>query len=159
MFQDTQPAPLHDLDDSLDDFRVHAQAEVWSLLRRLLDAGADIVLGAPNGAHLRATLWTVDLPRARISLSVDAGEPQLQSLVDAGEAVAVAYLDNIKLQFDVGPLLLVHGGGNCVLQAPLPRELFRFQRRQSFRVRTPRASGAAAHLRHPALPDMALTLR
>lgn len=155
----TRPAPLDAAGDGMDEFRVDAPGEVAALLRRLLDAGTDLVLSGPDGAHLRTTLWTVDLPRSRISLAADAGDPQLQALIDAGEAVAVAYLDSVKLQFDAGPLLLVHGHGHCVLQATLPRRLYRFQRRQSFRVRTPRAGAAVALLRHPAMPEMTLTLR
>lgn len=159
MFQDTKPAPLDGLADELDEFRVGASAEIASLLRRLLDGATDLVFSAPNGAHLRTTLWTVDLPRARLSFAAERDDPQLQSLLEAGEAVAVGYLDSVKLQFDVGPLLIVHGPQASVLQAPLPRVMYRFQRRQSFRVRPPRGGAVVAVLRHPAMPEMALTLR
>ena len=46
-----------------------------------------------------------------------------------------------------------------VLQARLPRELFRFQRRNAFRVRTIERTQPTATLRHPGLPDMTLALR
>jgi c-di-GMP-binding flagellar brake protein YcgR len=159
MFQDTQPAPLGDAADGLDDFRVGSGREVAALLRRLLDAGTTLILGAPNGAHVRTTLWTVDTIRERLAFTADRHDPQVQSLLDAGEAVAVGYLDSVKLQFDVGSMLLVHGAASSVLQAPLPREMFRFQRRQSFRVKPARGSAVVARLRHPAMPEMVLTLR
>ena len=41
----------------------------------------------------------------------------------------------------------------------MPAELFRFQRRDSFRVRTPATGSPMAHLRHPARPDVMLALR
>jgi c-di-GMP-binding flagellar brake protein YcgR len=41
----------------------------------------------------------------------------------------------------------------------MPAELYRFQRRASYRVRTLAQSTPAAHLRHPSIPDMALALR
>ena len=42
-------------------------------------------------------------------------------------------------------------------QCPMPGTMYRFQRRDSFRVRA--KGGAIAHLRHPAMPDMSLALR
>lgn len=159
MFQHTQPAPLGDVGDGLDEFRVESTREIHALLRRLLDASSDVFLSAPNGAHVRTTLWTVDAGRGMLSFAAEAGDPQVQRLVGASEVVAVGYLDNVKVQFDLGPLLLVHGADACALQAGMPRQLFRFQRRQSFRVKLPARAGAAAVLRHPALPEMSLTLR
>jgi len=159
MFEHTQPAPLDDAGDAFGEFRVEAPREVQTLLRRLRDAGADLFLSAPNGAHLRTTLWTIDAARGWLSLAADEDDPQLRRLVDAGEAVAVGYLEHVKLQFDVESLLLVRAAQACALQARLPQTLYRFQRRQSYRVRLPERSGAAAVLRHPGLPEMLLTLR
>jgi c-di-GMP-binding flagellar brake protein YcgR len=159
MFEHTQPAPLDDGGDDFAEFRVDAPREVQALLRRLLDAGADLFLSAPNGAHLRTTLWTLDTGRGLLSFAADDGDPQLLRLVDAGEAVAVGYLDHVKLQFDVDAPLLVHGAQASALQARVPGRLYRFQRRQSYRVRLPERSGASAVLHHPGLPEMQLTLR
>lgn len=159
MFQDTRPAPLGDLADGRDEFRVGSDREIAALLRRLLELGTALNLSAPNGASLRTTLWTVDMVRERIGFSADVHHPHLQDLLDAGEAVAVAYVDSVKLQFDVGEMMLVHGASTAVLQAPLPLTMYRFQRRQSYRVRPPRGGAVVARLRHPAIPDMALTLR
>jgi len=44
-------------------------------------------------------------------------------------------------------------------RAELPREVFRFQRRNSFRVRTLPRSSPTMVLRHPGIPDMTLALR
>lgn len=156
----TQPAALDDFsDDSLESFRVTLRTEVAALLRELLDEGAIVHLSAPDGSAYSTTVWTVDTAQNRISFSADDTDPQLQSLVDAGEATAVAYLDNVKLQFDLQSPLLVHGARACALQASLPAELFRFQRRGSFRVRLLPRSGPNVRLRHPGLPDMQLALR
>jgi len=71
----------------------------------------------------------------------------------------VAYLDNIKLQFDLYNLVLVHGANASAIQAGLSNDLYRFQRRESFRVRTPASAAATATLQHPALPHQPLALR
>lgn len=160
MSEPTRPADLDSLSgDDRDSFRITAPEQVAALLRELLDEGATVHLSAPDGSAYTTTVWTVDAQRRKISFSADGGDPQLQALVDAGEATAVAYLDNIKLQFDLQQLLLVHGHRACALQAAMPGELFRFQRRSSFRVRPVSRHAPGVQLRHPALPDMLLSLR
>ena len=154
----TQPAPLSALTGrAIDEFRVDHPDEVLSLLRRLVDSAVLVQLSAPGGAGYTSTLWAVDAQAQRISLDADASHPQIRALVDAGEATAVAYLDAIKLQFDLHGLMVAHGHNASALQARLPDVLFRFQRRESFRVRT--RTGAVAHLRHPASRGEMLMLR
>ena len=114
-------------------------------------------LSAPGGAAYTTVVWTVDAANRRLSLDADPAHPQIRALVDAGEATAVAYLDSVKLQFDLQGLVLVHGTNASALQAALPEVLYRFQRREYFRVRT--HEGAMAHFPHPAQPALALSLR
>jgi flagellar brake protein len=160
MFEDTQPAPLHTLSgDSLDEFRVVAPPEVLALLHQLIDANALVHLSTHDGSAYSTTLWTVDGAQRKLSFSADAGHHQLNQLIDAGEATAVAYLDNVKLQFELEELMLVHSTSSCALRAAMPASLFRFQRRESFRVRAAARTGAHVQMRHPGLPDMLLTLR
>jgi c-di-GMP-binding flagellar brake protein YcgR len=160
MFEDTQPAPLQMLSgDSLDEFRVTAPPEVLSLLHQLIDGNTLVHLSAPDGSTYTTSLWTVDGAQRKLSFSADAGHHQLNPLIDAGEATAVAYLDSVKLQFDVEDLMLVHAASACALQTRLPGSLFRFQRRDSFRVRAAGRTGAHVRLRHPSMPDMQLALR
>jgi c-di-GMP-binding flagellar brake protein YcgR len=157
-FQDTQPAPLSALSGrAIDEFRVDDPAEVLALLRRLVDGGTLIHLSGPSGSAYTSVLWAVDAQARRISLDADPMAPAVRTMVEAGEAAAVAYLDAIKLQFDLGDMMLVHGSTGSALQAALPGVLYRFQRRSSFRVRT--RGGACVQLRHPGLPEMMLTLR
>lgn len=157
-FEATQPAPLSTLTGrAIDEFRVDHPQEVMSLLRRLVDSAVLVQLSAPNGAAYTSTLWAVDAQARRISLDADAAHPQIRALVEAGEATAVAYLDAIKVQFDLHGLMLAHGNSGSALQAGLPDIVFRFQRREAFRVRT--RDSAVAHLRHPGASSALLTLR
>jgi c-di-GMP-binding flagellar brake protein YcgR len=159
MSQDTQPAPLGDFTSGLDEFRVSVPAEIRDLLQRLLDGCTLVHISAPQGASLTTTLWAIDATHGRISFSADIDDPQLQRLLDAAEAVVVGYLENIKLQFDLGNLMLVHGKSASALQADMPVEVFRFQRRNSFRVRTPIRSSPSVQMRHPSMPAKMLSLR
>jgi c-di-GMP-binding flagellar brake protein YcgR len=159
MAQDTRPAPLGDDTAGFADFRVDSRREQVSLLRQLRDGNAPVSLSTAEGISMTVTLWALDEQRERLNFSADDGHPQLQRLVEGDEAVAVAYLDSVKLQFDLRGLLLVRGPRSCALQAELPELLYRFQRRQAFRVRTIERTSPKARLRHPSMPEMMLSLR
>jgi c-di-GMP-binding flagellar brake protein YcgR len=158
MFQPTQPATFKD--DGMDEFRVDTPAEVLRLLKQLIESATPVHLSSPDGSHYTTTVWTVDALQRRISFSADeGGMNQLETLVESGEATVVAYLDSVKLQFDATGLVIVHGAKSCALQADMPAEVFRFQRRGAFRVRTLPRTSPTVHFRHPAIPDMPLALR
>ncbi len=160
-FLDTQPAPLGDdpHNDPFAEFRSSHPREVQSLLRELRDRTTPVALSSPTGIGLGATVWTVDAERGRIAFDVEPSDPQLAGLVEGNELTAVAYLDAVKLQFDLHDLVLVRSPRATALQARLPACVYRFQRRGSFRVRTLDRGAPKAQLRHPSLPDMRLSLR
>ncbi len=140
-------------------FRCEHPRDVLALLRRLRDNAVPVTLSGPGGTHLNTTVWTVDDAHQRLALDVESGDSQLASLVEVNEATAVAYLDAIKLQFDLQDMVLVRGTRATALQCDLPTCLYRFQRRGSYRVRTLDRNAPTAHLRHPGMPDMPLALR
>jgi c-di-GMP-binding flagellar brake protein YcgR len=159
-FLDTQPAPLDGGGaDPFAQFRSSHPREVLALVRELRDAGTPVALSAPGGTGIAATVWTVDAERGRMSFDVEPGEPKLPELVETNELTAVAYLDSVKLQFDLQELVLVRSARACALQARLPACVYRFQRRSSYRVRMLDRGAPVARLRHPSLPDMTLALR
>ena len=147
------------MDSSLDDFRLTEPLEIAAVLKRLADGNVHLGLNAPNGRSLTATVWTHDAARGTLTLSLPAHEPQLEAMVECDEAVAVGYLDSVKVQFDIDRPVLVRGGGAVALRCAFPREVYRFQRRNGFRVRPLPRSMPVALLRHPAIFDMRLELR
>lgn len=161
MFEDTQPAALDapGPHDRWAPFRVPNADARAALFRELRDGSVPLSLSSPCGASLRTAIWALDTTQRRLNFSVEENNPQLQRLVEDDEAVAVAYLENVKLQFELFNLMLVRGVRACTLQADLPSEIYRFQRRGAFRVRAPQRHSPSARLRHPAIPDMALSLR
>lgn len=161
MFQDTRPADLdaHGGADPWGEFRVRHEPERLALLRQLRDGAVPVNLSTPSGAALRTQLWSLDETRQRMSFSVGADDPQLPELVNQDEAVAVAYVDSVKLQFDVHGLCLVRSLHAAALQCALPEDIYRFQRRNAYRVRTQERHTPTATLRHPSMPEMVLRLR
>jgi flagellar brake protein len=161
MFQDTRPAALA-ADGSTDrwaEFRVDEPAEMQRLLRQLGDGSVPVQISSPRGHALTGQLWSLDAVHGQLSFSAAVDSLQLQALAQCDEAVAVAYLDSVKLQFDLSGLMLVHGHGGCTLRARWPDMLYRFQRRAAYRVRIVARHAPSARLRHPSIPDMQLALR
>jgi flagellar brake protein len=159
---ETLPMPLDAMaaaHGGLEDFRLKAGSEIATLLRLLQEGNVELNLNAPHGTVYPTTLWTADAARGLLSFAAEPSDPQLQSLLDGDEATVVAYLEDIKIQFDVDNLVLVHGPGGCALSAAYPDEVYRFQRRTGYRVRPIPRETPLARLRHPTLPDMRLALR
>jgi c-di-GMP-binding flagellar brake protein YcgR len=118
-----------------------------------------VQLSSPQGGHLSATLWTVDAAQRRLGFHVEPDHPAMPPMVEGDEITAVAYLEAVKLQFELEHPVLVRSARAATLQAALPRTLYRFQRRAGYRVRTFAGSSPHAVMRHPSIPDMTLTLR
>lgn len=161
MFLDTQPVDLgDDADDpSLEPFRVRAACEVRALLKQLHDGNVLINLNASDGTSYTTTIWALDGTRGVMSLSADTADPRLQQLIDAEEVMVVGYLESIKLQFELESLMLVHGGRSSALQAPWPQQMYRFQRRGSYRVRPVGRGTPVARFVHPQRPELTVALR
>ncbi len=161
MFQDTQPAELDPRGghDPWAEFRVAQPQERLRLLRELRDCSVPININASDGTALTTQLWAVDTAQERLNFSTDGLEAKLPRLIDADEAVAVAYLQSVKLQFDLQGFVVVHGARASALQCGLPRDIYRFQRRSAYRVRPPGHHAPTAHLLHPSMPEMTLALR
>lgn len=140
-------------------FRVDDARERLSLLRQLRDQGIPLVVSGPAGGSLRTILRSVDFERGSVALDVEPGDMALRQLIDADEATAVGYLQSIKLQFDLHELMLVCGSQDSTLQARLPDQLWRFQRRAGYRLRTLDRHSPTASFVHPVLPEMRLALR
>lgn len=141
------------------DFRVHAPSEILALLRTLAAEQTRITLSNAAGDSLPCSLSAVDAAQGALGLDVRSGDPQLLALLATDELTAVAYLDQIRLQFELDGLMWVNDGSAApVLRCQLPATLYRFQRRQTFRVR-PNTRTPQARLQHPAQPELNLRLR
>ena len=161
MPMDTRPAELDagSGPDPWADYRISHPQERLRLLRELRDGLTPVVLNLPDGSALPTTLWAVEEHAQRLNFSADTDAAGLDRLVEFNEAVAVCYLENVKLQFDLQGFVLVHGAQARALQCSWPQHIYRFQRRNAYRVRSSERADPVARLRHPGLPEMQLALR
>ncbi len=158
---ETRPAPLGGMSgtESLDEFRVFTPRDIGLLLKQLLDGSVLLNLNGSDGRVFTSAIWTIDSTRGTVGFNADPNDPSLQSILHSREVTVVGYLESVKIQFDVQNLVLVHGNKASVLSCPFPREMFRFQRRNAFRVRPLMRSAPVARLRHPDMADTEFALR
>jgi flagellar brake protein len=118
-----------------EELRVAASAEITAYLQQLQRENATVLLNGPPGQSLASRIGTLDAAANVLGLEIGADPEGIsQALVASGEITAVAYLGTIKLQFELDDAVLVSGEQGAVLRTSLPQRLYRFQRRQSFRV-------------------------
>ena len=156
------PMPLDalgDAPDGLDEFRISSAREIAELLRRLCDGSHWLDLNARDGSVAVATVWAIGAERGVLGLSVQPDDPAMQAMMESQDGVAVGYLDNVKLQFNLHNLVLVRGERASVLSCNYPREMLRLQRRSAYRVRPPLRDAPVARVRHTDIAEMHLTLR
>ena len=118
-----------------EELRVIATAEIAAYLQQLQRDGAGVQLSGPPGLSLASRICALDLDADVLGLEIGTDPEGIsQALVAGAEITAVAYLGAIKLQFELEDAVLVSGEQGAVLRTTLPSRLYRFQRRQSFRV-------------------------
>ena len=127
------PAPTPEA--APEELRVSAAAEIAAYLAQLQRENAGVQLSGPHGQNLSSRIVALDAAADVIGLEIGTDPDGIsQALVAEGEITAVAYIGAIKLQFELEAPVLVSGEQGAVLRSTLPTRLYRFQRRQSFRV-------------------------
>lgn len=133
-FARTQIIP-RDQADVLAPYRVVDALEVAAIIKRLLTERALVTLYAGAGGNfLVTTLLRVDAGRNQLALDFTTDETRKRALLAGGSATVVGYLDNVKIQFDLN-LAKADTSGPSELKCALPTELFRIQRRSTYRAR------------------------
>lgn len=141
--------------------------DILDLLQQLQVRQVPITLTRQGAEPLNCCLISVDGAQAELRFEVRdtaTGPTGKVPAVLQGEALsATAYLDRIPLQFDLAGVLSLSTAGAAGteplrLRSHLPALLYRFQRRQTFRVRpTPRTPHAV--LQHPQQAAQQVPLR
>jgi c-di-GMP-binding flagellar brake protein YcgR len=124
-----------------------------------LHTGRETIALHAVGAVYTTSLTTVDRESGRLEFRVQVADSNLMALVASAETIAVAVLDNIKLQFSLRDPSLIRGGGADFIGFQLPCEIFRFQRRDAYRVRPLWFDSPKATVRLPGAVDTAMEFR
>lgn len=158
---ETSPAPLAGMSgkEALEEFRISSPRDISTLLKQLLDGAVVLSLHSSDGQIYKSVIWTLDSSRATIGFNADPNDTAMQAALHSSEITVVGYLDSVKVQFELRHPVLVHGNRASVLSCPFPREMYRFQRRNAFRVRPLMRTAPVAKLRHPEMEESEVALR
>lgn len=153
MFQHTKPVSATEGKDEGNwaEFKLENAAEIAAQLKVLRDRSAPVSVSA-DGAALVTSVWTVDETQNLVAFAVDDGQRGLKEIMAAGKAQAVAYVESVKLQFVCEDMKLSVGNQGSALQVAFPQSLFRFQRRDAYRLRVPERNPPVARFNLPGKP-------
>lgn len=126
------------------EFRVEGALAVRAVLRELMSHGVLVTL-YPEGRNDDALVTRiVHLDASSVEFDLTGQPTGAKALAGARHVIAVAFPGSIKTQFTVAGFSLVDEDGSparpaaaTTLQAPIPDELYRMQRRDAFRVEPP----------------------
>ncbi len=118
-------------------FAVDGPLAIKGVLGDLVRERALITLYAPNDPDEFVVSRLIDWDDRALRFDFNTGADRAASLLAVGRMVVVAFLDQVKIQFDVhGPKLLADHSP-AVVSCAFPARIHRIQRRDAFRVRPP----------------------
>jgi c-di-GMP-binding flagellar brake protein YcgR len=155
-FIDTHPADIDRLDPggSWARFRFDDRRRVLKSLRALCQSDAPFTIGLPQGPTLAATLWSVDEPGNVLHFTTAVAAPLAPALAAAPRLWAVAYEEEVKMQFELRRFVVERTPDHKqLLHAVLPASLYALPRRGDVRVKPAEPGGPRVRFRHPLAPE------
>jgi flagellar brake protein len=134
---DTTPFPEPEAPE-LERYWLYSSIEIASMLGRLCaDRVSMTVYWGRDGQFAVTQILEVDTVRGELEFDLPNQPQQQARLLAAGDLVGVAFVENVKLQFNVASPRPSSCGGYPSFRAALPERVLRLQRREYYRVRTP----------------------
>lgn len=129
--------------DGYDPYRIDAIAEIDQILLDIIKQGALVRMHAGDSNHaVITTLVSIDFDKEQLIIDSAAQELINRQLIAAGTAHLSTQINQVSIEFQVGPISAGSYEGRPALITPIPDYLRRIQRRDSFRVQ-PVSSNAA----------------
>lgn len=136
-YSNAKKTNLSDL-ESQEQFLLHSPGEIAHVL---LDLGKrpDIITAyfGGNSRYLLTAVVTVLAERGLVVLDYGPDEAANEAALKEGRMLCVTKHERISIKFTLTGMQRARYQGHPVIAAPLPDTLFRLQRREFFRVRTP----------------------
>lgn len=141
-----QPLPT----EGLDKYLLHGPRQIRQLLQSLSEAHALVSVHLTPGRE--------SFLSAIVSLADDESAVYLDACIDEGtnrratqarKLLCVTQLERIRIQFSLEAAALATLDGRTALRAPLPAQMLRLQRRESYRLHVPLSHEARCALPRP----------
>lgn len=159
------PSPASDCDaradsgaDELAAFRLGSRWEIAGWLGELARREAALDLHTPDGTACSAVLEPFDPRQDTLTLRVAPAQVHVPALTEAEEVDVSAVLDGVRLQFTMRHLVEVQGQSRRELRGSMPAELYRWQRRDAYRVRPRQHTAPVARIASATAPALAVRI-
>ena len=121
-------------------YAVRGRKEVTTILGALRKSGAAVMayIGNIGNDFILTSVVTIMPEQNLVLLDLGSNSETNQRALSATRIVCVTELDGIRIQMSVESLHAAHFEGHDVFGMSIPETLLRLQRRESYRVRTPR---------------------
>lgn len=138
-----QPLPT----EGLDQYLLHGPRQIRQLLQSLIDTRALVSVHLTPGheSFLSAIVALTDDDSA-VYLDACIDEGTNRRATQAGKLLCVTQLERIRVQFSLEAAALATLDGRTALRAPLPAQMLRLQRRESYRLHVPLSHDAKCAL-------------
>jgi c-di-GMP-binding flagellar brake protein YcgR len=131
----TPVPPLAIAEADLARYTVRSPIEIGAILRAMVESRALVTVHFDGGRRFLLTaLIEADAERGRLLFDTGAEPSANRHLLDSDRALFVGTHDGIRVQFSVAPVQAATWDGAPAFAAPLPSELLKLQRRDSFRI-------------------------
>ncbi len=130
----------------LGSFRVDGALAIRSVLRELIRKRALVVLYDVRDPARFVASQVIEVGDRDLQLEFVTDDRRRQSILDAGAAIVVAFLEQIKIQFEARGLRASGTADALSVTCAIPDVLYRIQRRDAYRVRPLATDEAMVHV-------------
>jgi c-di-GMP-binding flagellar brake protein YcgR len=134
-------------EDGLEEFLLRGRRQIRQLLQDLIGSHALISVHLlPGGLSFLSTIVTLSDDEEWIFLDPSPNDTIYRRSLQAERLLCVTQLNKIRIQFRLLNVVEVPIGSHLALGAPIPEEILRLQRRDSFRLQVPLAHDLKCYL-------------
>lgn len=124
-----------DRDGGLERFMLHGRRQIAQLLQALIDEHCLIAAHSGGGHSFVTALIRLDDDSVLLDVSPDPAANRRALMAE--RLLCITQLQRIRIQFALRGIAEVIEDGRPALRAPLPDQLLRLQRRESYRLQVP----------------------
>jgi c-di-GMP-binding flagellar brake protein YcgR len=125
--------------DDDEKYRIYSEAGILSILRSMMRNNSLVTcyLGHSD-SHILTTIIDVDAEQGEMVLDYGVDEAANQRALKADKLNVIAFPDHVKIQFVCEGIEKIQFDGRAAFLTRIPETLLRIQRREFYRVDTPR---------------------
>lgn len=126
--------------DDDEKYRIYSETGILSILRAMMRNNSLVTCEfGHSGSHILTTVIDIDAEEGEMVLDYGVDELVNQEALKANQLSAVAFPDHVKIQFVCEGIEKIQFEGHAAFLTRIPGTLLRVQRREFYRVETPRA--------------------